>query len=156
LLLAAQGFSRAGISKELGITQNTVRTHCHHVYRRLGVKTSVQAAIVGLREGWLSLDDGYTEAVSALHRAKAELTMVEKRRKQAEDDEKVTPGQKLYLQTFDSFLAAKTDEERDAAWEAMGYMHGAVKLESGLDRKRKRPRDPDPLHRLLNTMMRLK
>lgn len=37
--LAASGHDNAGIARELGISQSTVRTHLRHVFRKLGITT---------------------------------------------------------------------------------------------------------------------
>jgi DNA-binding NarL/FixJ family response regulator len=47
---AVLGYSRAEIADELGLSINTVRTHLQHVLRKLGVRTTLGAVTLVLRE----------------------------------------------------------------------------------------------------------
>lgn len=47
---AVLGYSRAEIAGELGLSINTVRTHLQHVLRKLGVRTTLGAVTLVLRE----------------------------------------------------------------------------------------------------------
>jgi DNA-binding NarL/FixJ family response regulator len=41
------------IAHELSLTVSTVRTHLHHIYRKLGVVDRAQAVLVATRHGWI-------------------------------------------------------------------------------------------------------
>lgn len=51
LSLLVEGFGYATISKKLGLSVNTVRTHAHNVNSKLGVHSRVAAVAVALRAG---------------------------------------------------------------------------------------------------------
>jgi DNA-binding NarL/FixJ family response regulator len=62
LRLLAQGFERKRIAAEMGIGEETVKTHLAEVRRKLGARTSAQAVAIGLIN---SLFDYSTEDASA-------------------------------------------------------------------------------------------
>jgi DNA-binding CsgD family transcriptional regulator len=47
--LAADGLRSREIAARLGISEATVKTHLHHVYRKLGVSNRVEATTAYLR-----------------------------------------------------------------------------------------------------------
>jgi putative nucleotidyltransferase with HDIG domain len=54
LRLLARGHVYRQIAAELGVATSTVRSHLHHVYRRLGVVDRAQAVLLATERGWLS------------------------------------------------------------------------------------------------------
>jgi DNA-binding NarL/FixJ family response regulator len=54
LRLLARGRSNKEIARELGVEENTVRSHMHHVLRKLGLPSRTQAALYAVRTGLLS------------------------------------------------------------------------------------------------------
>lgn len=52
-----KGMTNKQISRELGITENTVGTHIAHIFRKLGVDTRTEAALYALKEGLISSRD---------------------------------------------------------------------------------------------------
>lgn len=57
LKLAARGESNREIANDLGLSPRTVQTHLGHTFEKLGVASRTQAVILGLRHGWLTLDE---------------------------------------------------------------------------------------------------
>jgi DNA-binding NarL/FixJ family response regulator len=51
--LLADGMSRAGIARQLGLTESTAKTYVAKVYQRLGVSNRAQAVMAALRLGLL-------------------------------------------------------------------------------------------------------
>ena len=51
LMLVAQGLSNKDISKELYISEGTVKVHLKNIYKKLQVEDRTQALMVGIREG---------------------------------------------------------------------------------------------------------
>jgi hypothetical protein len=49
LNLIVDGHSNFGIAKVLGISEKTVKTHCSHLFQRLGVSDRTQAAVWAMR-----------------------------------------------------------------------------------------------------------
>lgn len=45
------------VGQELHISSRTVRNHLRCVHRKAGTANTLQAALLGLREGWLSWDE---------------------------------------------------------------------------------------------------
>lgn len=54
IVLLAQGKSNAGIAEKLSVSTATVRTHVHHLLRKLGVGTRAQAVAVAYESGLIS------------------------------------------------------------------------------------------------------
>jgi DNA-binding NarL/FixJ family response regulator len=58
LELIAAGRSNKRIAFELGIAEKTVKTHVGHVFAKLGVTDRTQAALIAVRSGLVSGDEG--------------------------------------------------------------------------------------------------
>jgi DNA-binding NarL/FixJ family response regulator len=56
--LIAAGRSNKRIAFELGIAEKTVKTHVGHVFAKLGVTDRTQAALIAVRSGLVSGDEG--------------------------------------------------------------------------------------------------
>lgn len=54
---AARGWSNREIASSLEVSPRTVQTHLGHIFEKLAVASRTQAVILGLREGWLSLEE---------------------------------------------------------------------------------------------------
>lgn len=54
---AASGRSNREIAVSLGLSPRTVQTHLGHVFEKLAVASRTQAVILGLKEGWLTLEE---------------------------------------------------------------------------------------------------
>jgi DNA-binding NarL/FixJ family response regulator len=52
VVLLPKGLMNREIAAELGITENTVKTHLRHALRKLGVRDRAQAAAIVVKEGW--------------------------------------------------------------------------------------------------------
>ncbi len=57
LKLAARGESNREIANHLDLSPRTVQTHLSHTFEKLEVASRTQAVILGLRHGWLTLDE---------------------------------------------------------------------------------------------------
>lgn len=57
LKLAAAGRSNKQIALDLGVSVRTVHAHLAHVFDKLGVASRTEAVIIGLRRGWLRLEE---------------------------------------------------------------------------------------------------
>ena len=57
LKLAAQGMSNRQIAAQLVISERTVHTHLHNLYRKIGATSRTQAVLRALRQGWLEAED---------------------------------------------------------------------------------------------------
>ena len=57
LRLAARGLSNRRIAKELIVSPRTVDSHMANIFGKLQVGSRTQAVMVGLRRGWLTLED---------------------------------------------------------------------------------------------------
>lgn len=53
LRLIAAGFSNREIAVRVYLSENTVKSHVHEIFRKLDVDNRVQAALRASREGWL-------------------------------------------------------------------------------------------------------
>jgi DNA-binding NarL/FixJ family response regulator len=51
LKLLAEGLDNATIGERLGVSRNTVKTHVHNIFSKLGVSDRTQAAILAMRLG---------------------------------------------------------------------------------------------------------
>ena len=49
LKLMVCGYSNKGIAAKLGITEETVKSHCTHIFRKLGVFSRTGAAVKAVR-----------------------------------------------------------------------------------------------------------
>lgn len=57
LLCAARGMSNKRISTELGVSLRTVQAHLRHLFDKIGASSRTEAVIIGMKKGWLSLQD---------------------------------------------------------------------------------------------------
>ena len=55
--LAAQGLSNREIAKQLVVSPRTVQSHMANIFGKLEVGSRTEAVIVGLRQGWVPLED---------------------------------------------------------------------------------------------------
>ncbi|MFC2002450.1 response regulator [Chloroflexota bacterium] len=55
--LAARGMSNKSIAADLGLTVRTVKGHLANIFSKLDVGSRTEAVIIGLRVGFLSIDD---------------------------------------------------------------------------------------------------
>lgn len=63
--LLARGLGDRDMAQHLFISVRTVQTHLSHIYAKLGVHTRTEAALMAVREGWVSLaSDDRTEPSS--------------------------------------------------------------------------------------------
>jgi two-component system NarL family response regulator len=46
------GLDRGAIANTMFMSLNTVRTHTHHIFRKLGVHSTIEAVALALRAGW--------------------------------------------------------------------------------------------------------
>jgi two-component system, NarL family, response regulator DevR len=53
LRLIAEGFSNREIASRVYLSENTVKSHVQEIFRKLGVRNRVEAALTASREGWL-------------------------------------------------------------------------------------------------------
>jgi DNA-binding NarL/FixJ family response regulator len=51
----AKGLSNRELGRVLALGRRSVRTHLSHIYRKLEVRSQVQATVVALRAGWIEL-----------------------------------------------------------------------------------------------------
>ncbi|MHB0857248.1 MAG: response regulator transcription factor [Anaerolineae bacterium] len=57
LRLAGKGFSNRQIAQELVLSPRTVQSHMANIFGKLQVGSRTEAVMVGLRRGWLALED---------------------------------------------------------------------------------------------------
>jgi len=57
LRLAARGSSNKLIARELQVSVRTVHAHMRHIFNKIGVASRTEAVMLGVREGWLQVDD---------------------------------------------------------------------------------------------------
>ena len=53
LTLVSEGYSNREIANRVQLSENTVKTHLQEIFRKLGVRNRVEAAIRAVREGLL-------------------------------------------------------------------------------------------------------
>ena len=53
--LMARGQSNQQIARGLFISISTVKNHVHHIIEKLGVSDRVQAVILAIKRGWISI-----------------------------------------------------------------------------------------------------
>ncbi len=53
----ARGLGAVEIARLEGLSHGTVRVHCSSAFRKLGVSDRLQAVVLGLRQGWLNLEE---------------------------------------------------------------------------------------------------
>ncbi len=56
--LAAEGLSNRDIAERLYVSPRTVQSHMANIFGKLQVGSRTEAVMVGLRRGWIRLDDG--------------------------------------------------------------------------------------------------
>ncbi|GAA1533000.1 hypothetical protein GCM10009678_14230 [Actinomadura kijaniata] len=56
LPLIGQGHSNRHIARTMGISEKTVKNHIYSIFRKLGVHSRTEAAVVALKHGWLEHD----------------------------------------------------------------------------------------------------
>jgi len=54
---AARGLSNREIAATLELSPRTVQTHLGHIFEKLSVASRTQAVILGLKQGWLALEE---------------------------------------------------------------------------------------------------
>lgn len=57
LRLAARGVGNKEIAAALSLSVRTVQNHLSHIFNKLAVASRTEAVVIGLRNGWLTLDD---------------------------------------------------------------------------------------------------
>lgn len=101
VLHAMAGHDAWQTARALGISASTVRTHRLKALRRLRVDSMARAAMVVLREGWVSregLVPDYKGPAYSVAPVKPWMP---------------SPAQRLYLDAFDRMLALRTDRAVD-------------------------------------------
>lgn len=53
LRLVSEGFSNREIAARVHLSENTVKSHIQEIFRKLGVRNRVEAALRATREGWI-------------------------------------------------------------------------------------------------------
>jgi DNA-binding NarL/FixJ family response regulator len=53
LRLISRGHSNREIAAEVHLSENTVKTHIQEIFRKLGVRNRVEAAILAGKSGWI-------------------------------------------------------------------------------------------------------
>jgi DNA-binding NarL/FixJ family response regulator len=53
LRLISRGHSNREIASEVHLSENTVKTHVQEIFRKLGVRNRVEAAILAGKSGWI-------------------------------------------------------------------------------------------------------
>ncbi len=101
----ARGRTYDQIALELGLATSTVRTHCHHIFRELGVPGGVQAALVALRERWVPLRDLAADLPANEFAPPPPPSP-------APPESRLPRELQIYLAAFDRWLAADEDDER--------------------------------------------
>ena len=61
LMLAAKGMSNKDIAGALSLSVRTVKAHLTNIFNKMGVASRTEAIIKGLKEGYINLDDVYSE-----------------------------------------------------------------------------------------------
>ena len=51
--LMTRGFSNREIATEVHLSENTIKTHVQEIFRKLGVRNRVEAAILAGKSGWI-------------------------------------------------------------------------------------------------------
>jgi DNA-binding NarL/FixJ family response regulator len=54
LTLISEGFSNREIASRVHLSENTIKSHVQEIFRKLAVRTRVEAALRASREGWLT------------------------------------------------------------------------------------------------------
>ena len=57
LKFLAKGLSNKQIASEMDISQRTVKSHLVDIFLKLNISSRIEAVIVGLRNGFLNLED---------------------------------------------------------------------------------------------------
>ena len=59
LAAMAQGLTNQGIAHRLGLRRQTVNNYSSQIYRKLGVRSRVEAVLLAERRGWLRDKGGF-------------------------------------------------------------------------------------------------
>jgi DNA-binding NarL/FixJ family response regulator len=51
--LVAEGLENAEIGAALGVTTDTVKSHAHRAFRRIGAGNRAHAVLIALQSGWI-------------------------------------------------------------------------------------------------------
>lgn len=112
----AFGETDAETAVRLHIGESTLRTHRIHLRKKLGVKTSAQAAALGASKGWLVGDPVEFD--------------------QEKIDSPLTPGQQLYVEGFDQLLRSRDTFDRSRAERLLNSAYRTVCLEAEIPDRR--------------------
>ena len=56
LSLAAKGLTNKEIAYQLGVSDRTIQFHLNSVFSKTGCASRTEAAVLGLRRGWIVID----------------------------------------------------------------------------------------------------
>lgn len=123
----ARGRTTATIAERMGLHVGTVLSHLHYAYPRIGASTRSQAIAIVHEAGWL---DPVAEGPG---------------------DDRVTPGQRLYLDAFDDYLQHHADDEAQSrARERMDHHMQSMCFEADIPLPAGgKAQQPDGMKRLL-------
>ena len=62
LKLAAKGKGNKEIADILSISERTVQTHLVNIFKKLGATSRTQAVLTALKEGWIALEESYSDS----------------------------------------------------------------------------------------------
>lgn len=57
LRMAGAGLSNKEVAQRMGLSARTVQVHLGHIFEKLSVGSRTEAVVLGLKRGWLSLDE---------------------------------------------------------------------------------------------------
>ena len=131
LKLLSEGRTYAEIALALGISPSTVRSHCHALYRELGVAGHDEAVSEAYRRGWIGTADGVvaTESTDVTRLAAATEELLAR----LDCRSSLTITQHRYLDAFDALLRSRTDDELEMAQRRMSGALRSVLGEAGVE-----------------------